>query len=181
MRADTVDENLLAKMRKAGCRRIRFAPESGSQRVIDEVMKKNLDLGKVEQAVVMSRKVGLKVGCFFVLGLIGETKEDIEETIKFAYKLRALGADKFYFSIAMPLYGTELYEQAKNGGYLKLGFNDDALAATVPLIETPEFTAADLIELSGRANMVNPTFTGDKIKGAIRHPKKAVRFLLKIK
>jgi anaerobic magnesium-protoporphyrin IX monomethyl ester cyclase len=179
VRADTVDENLLTKMKKSGCKVIRFAPESGSQRVVDQIIKKNLDLKKVEEAVVLSKKVGLKVGCFFVIGLIGETKQDIEETIKYAYKLRSLGADKFYFSIAMPLYGTELYEQAKNGGFLKPGFNDEALAATEPLIETSEFTAADLLEYSGRANMVNPTFTGDKIKGAIRHPKKVVRVLLK--
>jgi radical SAM superfamily enzyme YgiQ (UPF0313 family) len=122
--------------------------------------------------------VGIKVGCFFVIGLIGETKEDIEETIKFAYKLRTLGADSFIFSIAMPLYGTELYEQAKRGGFLRDCFSDDALAGAEPLIETPEFTADDLRELCARANLVNPTFTREKVLEAIRNPKKAIRVLL---
>lgn len=181
VRADTLDEPLLRKMKKSGCKKIRVAPESGVQRVVNEVIGKNLDLKKVEQAVVLCKKVGVKVGCFFVLGMIGETKADIEETIKFAYKLRSLGADSLIFSIAMPLYGTALYEQAKEGGYLREGFCDYALAATEPLIETPEFTSQDLQELCLRANMANPTFTRTKILRAMRHPQKTLKILLKIK
>jgi anaerobic magnesium-protoporphyrin IX monomethyl ester cyclase len=178
VRADTLDENLLTKMRKSGCKKIRIAPESGVQRIVDQIIKKNLNLKEVEKAVVLSKKVGIKVGCFFVIGLIGETKEDIKETINYAYKLRQLGADRFYFSIATPMYGTELYEQAKRGGFLRDGFIDEALASSEPLIETPEFTADDLRELSARANLVNPTFTRDNLIKAIREPKKTIRFLL---
>ena len=181
IRADTLDEALLRKMKRAGCKKIRVAPESGVQRIVDEVIGKNLDLKTVEQAVILCKRVGIKVGCFFVLGLIGETKADIEETIRFAYKLRSLGADSLIFSIAMPIYGTRLYEQAKQGGYLKEDFCDYALAATEPLIETPQFSAEDLQQLCARANMANPTFTKDKIVRAIRHPKKTVKTLLKMK
>jgi len=179
VRADGLDENLLTKMKASGCKKIRLAPESGVQRVVDQIVKKNLDLKKVENAVVLSRKVGIKVGCFFIIGLIGETKEDIEATIKYAYKLRQLGADSFYFSYATPLYGTELYEQAKRGGFLRNCFSDEALAAAEPLIETPEFTADDLRELSAQADLVNQTFTRDKLVKAIRNPKKAIKFLLR--
>ncbi len=181
VRADTLDEALLRIMKQAGCKKIRVAPESGVQRVVNEVIGKNLDLKAVERAVVLCKKVGIKVGCFFVLGMIGETKAEIEETIKFAYKLRSLGADSLIFSIAMPLYGTELYEQAKEGGYLREGFCDYALAATEPLIETPEFTAQDLQELCVRANMANPTFTRAKMLRAMRHPIKTLKILLKVR
>lgn len=178
VRADGLDENLLRKMRAAGCKKIRIAPESGVQRVVDKIVKKNLDLKKVENAVILSRKVGIKVGCFFIIGLIGETKEDIEATIKYAYKLRRLGADSFYFSYAAPLYGTELYEQAKRGGFLRDCFSDETLASVDPFIETPEFTADELRELCVQANMVNRTLTRDKIMKAIRNPKKAIKVLL---
>jgi anaerobic magnesium-protoporphyrin IX monomethyl ester cyclase len=178
IRADTLDENLLRKMKASGCKKIRIAPESGVQRVVNKIIKKDLDLKKVENAVILSKKVGIKVGCFFIIGLIGETKEDIEATIKYAYKLRKLGADSFYFSYATPLYGTELYEQAKQGGFIRDCFSDEALAAVEPLIETPEFTADDLRELCARANLVNPTFTRDKIIRALRDPKKALKVLL---
>ena len=179
IRADTLDEALLRKMKKAGCKKIRVAPESGVQRVVTDIAKKNLDLKRVEEAVVTSKKVGIKVGCFFVMGLIGETKADIEETIRYAYKLKSLGADSFIFSIAMPLYGTAFYEQAKAGGYIREGFCDYALAATEPLVETPEFTAAELNELCMKANAINRTLTRKKILRAIRSPRKTVKLLLR--
>lgn len=170
VRADTLDEPLLRKMRKAGCRRIYVAPESGVQRIVNKVIKKSLDLKKVEETVVLCRKIGIKVACFFVIGLIGETKNDIEASIRFAYKLRRLGADKFYFSYAMPLYGTELYEKALEMGLLKNGFNDEALSAVQPMIETEEFTINELRELCSKAYAVNPTITRQKLKNAIRKP-----------
>jgi anaerobic magnesium-protoporphyrin IX monomethyl ester cyclase len=174
VRADALDENLLRKMAEAGCRKIRIAPESGVQRVVDKIIRKNLDLKKVENAVVSARKVGIGVGCFFILGFMGETKQDIKATINYAHKLRRLGANHFYFSYATPLYGTELYEQAKQGGFLSPRFSEEALAANEPLIETPEFNANELRELCVKANLVNPTFTREKILRAMRHPKKAV-------
>jgi radical SAM superfamily enzyme YgiQ (UPF0313 family) len=179
IRADSLDEELLCKMKKAGCKKIRIAPESGVQRIVNEIIKKNQDLKTVEKAVVLCKKVGIRVGCFFVIGLIGETKQDIEETINFAYKLRSLGADTFIFSIAMPLYGTAFYEHAKQKGFLKEGFCDYALAATEPQVETPEFSAQDLQELCMKANMVNPTFTRSKVLRAMKHPVKTAKMLMK--
>jgi len=179
VRADTLDENLLRKMKASGCKKIRVAPESGVQRVVDNIIKKNLDLRSVEKAVILSKKVGIKVGCFFVVGLIGETKEDIEQTIVFAQKLKRLGADSFYFSYATPVYGTELYEQAKQGDFLRDCFSDDALAEAKPLIETNELSADELVKLCARANLVNPTFTYDRIIRAVRDPKKAAKGLLR--
>jgi anaerobic magnesium-protoporphyrin IX monomethyl ester cyclase len=177
VRADCLDEELLAKMKASGCKGILIAPESGVQRIVDEVIKKRQDLKKVENTVASARKVGIEVGCFFILGFPGETQEDIKATIAFAHKLRKLGADRFYFSYATPLYGTELYEQAKQGGYLKQGLTDEALAAVEPLIETPEFTTDDLRMLCAEANLVNPTMTRDRLARAARNPKKAIKTL----
>jgi magnesium-protoporphyrin IX monomethyl ester (oxidative) cyclase len=178
VRADRLNQILLGKMAKAGCKKIRIAPESGVQNVVDNVLKKNLDLKKVEEAVVAARKVGIGVGCFFILGAIGETKQDMKTTIAYARKLKKLGADRFYFSYATPLYGTELYEQAKQGGYLRGCFSEDSLAAAEPLIETKDFTVKELQELCAEAVAVNPTFTSEKIKRALKNPRKTAKMLL---
>jgi anaerobic magnesium-protoporphyrin IX monomethyl ester cyclase len=178
VRADGLDAELLSKMKASGCKRILIAPESGVQRIVNQVMHKNQDLQRVEEAVVAAKKVGIGVGCFFILGIIGETKEDMKATINYAYKLRQLGADRFYFSCAMPVYGTELYEQAKRLGYLSSKFSDQALSLTEPLIETPEFTVEEVRALCDMAIMVNPTLNSDRIKRAIRSPKKAVGTLI---
>jgi magnesium-protoporphyrin IX monomethyl ester (oxidative) cyclase len=178
LRADTLDESLLRKMKRSGCKGIRVAPESGVQRIVSEVVKKNLDLKAVETAVTLSKKVGISVGCFFVIGLIGETKADINETIKYSYKLRKLGANRFFFSIAMPVYGSELYEQALKGGYLKQTFSDSSLAEVEPLIETPEFTIEEIRELCSQAHRINYAVTPEKVLKGLRHPKKALNYLL---
>jgi anaerobic magnesium-protoporphyrin IX monomethyl ester cyclase len=177
VRADTLDEILLTKLKASGCKKLRIAPESGVQRVVDHIIKKNLNLKEVEKAVILCKKVGIKVGCFFVIGLIGETLEDMKETINFAYKLKRLGADSFIFSIATPHYGTDLYEQAERGGFLRECFSDEALSEAKPLIETSEFTADDLRKLCAEANLVNPTFTRDKLARAMRDPRKAIKIL----
>jgi magnesium-protoporphyrin IX monomethyl ester (oxidative) cyclase len=178
VRADALDSDLLALMRKAGCQKILIAPESGVQHIVDDVIKKKQSLKCVEEVVSAAHKVGIKVGCFFILGMIGETKEDMKQTIQFAHKLRHLGAEYFYFSYATPLYGTELYRQAKEGNYLTSDFSDDALSAVQPLIETPEFTADDLRCIAAEANLVNPTVTHERLLRAIRNPKKAIEILL---
>jgi anaerobic magnesium-protoporphyrin IX monomethyl ester cyclase len=180
VRADTLDEELLLKMKNAGCKKIRVAPESGVQRVVSDIAKKNLDLKKVENAIIVAKKVGIKVGVFFVMGLIGETKTDIEETIRYAYKLKSLGAESFVFSIAMPLYGTAFYEQAKAGDFICKGFCDYALAATEPLVETPEWTAQEISELCMKANEINRTMTRKKVTKAMRHPIKTAKLLLRM-
>ena len=131
----------------------------------------------IMDAAIECKKAGIKVGIFFILGLVGETKQDMENTIKYAYKLRELGADNFHFSIATPLYGTQLYEQAKNGGFLKEEFGDEALARAHPLIETSEFTGEDVLQYCLRANEINQRLTKNKIMKAIRDPKKAMKII----
>jgi magnesium-protoporphyrin IX monomethyl ester (oxidative) cyclase len=160
IRADRLDAELLTKMRGCGCQHIMVAPESGVQRVVNQLMRKNQDLKKVEDAVVQAKKVGIKVGCFFILGFIGETKEEIQETIDFACRLKKLGADSVGFSYANPIIGTELYKQAKEGGYLLTSDDDDDLGWTHPQIVTPQFTAEELKELHAKARTVNNFLIG---------------------
>jgi magnesium-protoporphyrin IX monomethyl ester (oxidative) cyclase len=180
IRADTLDETLLIKMKKSGCKRIYIAPESGAQHVIDKITRKRLNLKDVEKAVFLSHKVGIKVSCFFILGLIGETKEDMLSTIRYAYKLKQLGADRFYFSYAMPLYGTELYEQAKKGGFLSQDFNDETLSKVEPVIETAEFKKQDLYELCEQANLINYSFSWSKAANILKNPQNLMSILIEI-
>lgn len=91
VRADTLDETLLRKMKMAGCEELRFAPESGVQRVINQIIGKNLDLVRVEEVIKLCKKVGIRVRCFFVIGLIGETKKDMLDTVRYARRLEKMG------------------------------------------------------------------------------------------
>ncbi len=146
VRADTLDENLLRKMKETGFKGIIVSPESGSQWVVNKIIGKNLDLNTVENTVRICRKIGIKCGCFFVIGLPGETIEQIKETVKFANKMRSLGAIPFC-SIAWPYYGTNLYKIAKKKGYLLKNDGEElelGLLNSEALIKTPEFSPKQL-------------------------------------
>jgi hypothetical protein len=85
-RADAVDGTLLRKMKAAGCTLIHYGVESGVQTVVDSIDKR-LDLGRVEAVVRMTQEAGIEALAFFMLGLPGETREQMRRTVRFAEKL----------------------------------------------------------------------------------------------
>lgn len=154
LRADSLDEPLLMKMKAAGCTGIFVAAESGVQEVVDKIVGKNLDLKKVENAVIMCKKVGISVGVFFVLGLPGETAEDMKKTIEFGRKLRKLGASTCSFFVANPFYGTRLHQLARESGYLTREDGADIENGFLNLdamIKTPQFTPEEVKALREQA------------------------------
>jgi len=181
VRADTLDRTLIERMKDSGCRWVFVAPESGDQRIVNQIIKKKIDLKKVEEAVSFLVKVRITVDAAFVIGFIGETKEDILKTIHYAEKLKKLGVARCNVAIAIPLYGTELYEQARKAGYLRKDLTDEDLMSTEPLIETPEFTAEELRKLRDLFNKtVNPFLSLSNISTALRRPARATRYLLEL-
>ncbi len=118
MRADSLDEKLLRKCKKSGATRIVIAVESGVQRILDDVIDKNLDLNDVISAADACKKVGLGLYTFFVIGMPGEKKEDIARTFKYSWMLLKRYGATSHFSIATPLIGTRLHKLCKDNGYL---------------------------------------------------------------
>jgi len=118
VRADRLTPRLLEKMKVAGFTEVIIAPESGSQRVLDEVIGKKLDLSCVEPVVKKCKEIDLRCGAFFVIGFPWETKEEIHKTLRFATKLRSYGCS-CYVGNAIPLTGTELHYRARAEGYLR--------------------------------------------------------------
>jgi anaerobic magnesium-protoporphyrin IX monomethyl ester cyclase len=148
VRADTLDFELLKKMKKAGLKQLFIAPESGDQRVVNQVIKKNLDLRKVEQVARDCKKLSIELYCFFMIGLIGETPKDMIRTMDFAFKLGKLGAKVYGDVIPMiPLYNTPQYEEAIKKNYLKVIPNKKfelSLLDLDALIETTQFKREDI-------------------------------------
>jgi magnesium-protoporphyrin IX monomethyl ester (oxidative) cyclase len=186
IRADTVDKKTLIKMKKSGCREIYVAPESGNQYVVDNIIKKRVDLEKIKEVVRICKKIGIRTEAFFVIGSIGETKEQIRDTINYARQLRKLGTKRCHFHIATPFEGTELYEQAvKMNCFVK--DKKSCIKLDAPRVETPEFTCEDIDELFKEGMRLNPIIPFDKMTLAlrllltdpIRFVKTASRYLIK--
>ena len=95
-------------MHDSGCYQITLACESGVQRVLDNVVKKNLQLEQIKPSIENAKKAGMLVHTFWILGYPGETYEEILQTVEFA---KESGADSFSFSILNPLPGTPIYRK----------------------------------------------------------------------
>jgi radical SAM superfamily enzyme YgiQ (UPF0313 family) len=119
-RVDSVDYELLAHMKKAGCWNIFFGFESGSQELLDNIGK-GITIEQIEKANALCKKIGIEVRASFMLALPGETPELGRKTIEFAKKLNS---DYTQFSITTPYPGTRLYAEAKKYGSLKKSFSE---------------------------------------------------------
>jgi radical SAM superfamily enzyme YgiQ (UPF0313 family) len=139
-----IDEELARKLHKSGCWMVAFGIESGSQKILNRIHK-NLTLNEVRRAVKICRDAGIEeLWGFFLIGLPGETKGSIKQTIDFACELD-LNVAKFLITVPFP--GSELYTLYKNKGFLKT--EDFSLYGIHlnPVIEFPELSAIELIEM----------------------------------
>lgn len=113
---NSTDEELLDLCKASQCAEVIFAIESGSPRVLKEVMNKKVDLNHAMKIAEYCKRINLPFECYFVIGNPGETKEEIQQTIDFTMLLQP---DHCVFSIATPFPGTRYYETALERGYLK--------------------------------------------------------------
>lgn len=108
-RADTLDEEMVMIMKKAGCKRIYFGLESGSQRFLD-IIGKGIQVEKALDTLLLCKKAKIETAGFFMSGHPEETAEDNKLTIKFAIKSKL----NFICINAIQAYpGTLFYEQVK--------------------------------------------------------------------
>ncbi len=109
-RTDNLDADLLARMKAAGCKRIYFGMESGSQRMLD-LYHKSMDVSSAMQVLHLCRKAGIESAAFFMSGHPDETDTDFQLTLDFAIDARLNFAS---FNPLTPYPGTPLFNQLSN-------------------------------------------------------------------
>jgi len=105
----------LKVMRENGLRLLLVGYESGNQKILNNV-KKGVRLDIARQFAKDCHALGITVHGTFILGLPGETRETIEETIRFA---KEINPHTIQVSLAAPYPGTFLYKQALENGWLQ--------------------------------------------------------------
>ncbi len=109
-----VPRETLKVLRDNGLRLLLVGYESGNQQVLNNV-KKGIRVERARQFTRDCRELGITIHGTFILGLPGETRETIQETIRFA---REINPHSIQVSIAAPYPGTALYAQAVENGWL---------------------------------------------------------------
>ncbi|MEW5694048.1 MAG: radical SAM protein, partial [Candidatus Hydrogenedentota bacterium] len=148
-RGDLVSAEMLHNMYAGGCRIICFGIETGSQRVLD-IVKKGGTVGLNRNAIKMAKSVGLKVKLFVMVGLPGETEDDINRTIEF---VRECDPDTVDCYITTPYPYTELWDDADKFGIKIKSFDWDSyfyagMKGNVPvLMSTDKLSEKDITRL----------------------------------
>jgi len=107
-RVNTVDEELLRAIKAAGCQRIHYGVEAGTQKILN-VLRKGITVEQVEKAFALTKKIGIQTAGYFMIGSPTETREDILATIKL---IRKIDPEYVHISITTPFPATDLYRLA---------------------------------------------------------------------
>jgi anaerobic magnesium-protoporphyrin IX monomethyl ester cyclase len=182
-RADLVDEEILGAMKGSGLVSIKYGMESGVQELID-ASGKRLKIADVENAVEISKKLGIQVHLTFAFGLPGETAETIRKTIAKAIELDPFSVQ---FSIATPFPGTSYYHDLSAKGHMIVDDWSQFSGSTGAVHRTDSLTKEDLDQCVTDAYRAwnthlakSPKRWPELLSRASRNPAQALRGLLKL-
>lgn len=180
-RANTIDEEMVREMKKAGCEFIDLGIESGSDRILKNI-KKSITVQQAIEAAKTIKKAGLGLKVFIMHSLPGETYEDIKKTVFLSrYLYYEIGAEGTTQGITVIYPGTELEKMAKDMGTLPKDFSwskyfimDRAYPPLtscpyMPVFEQPNLTYEQVFRYVRRA----------KFAYFIRHPFNLLRTFFK--
>jgi len=120
VRVDIMSRELLERMKRAGCYTIGFGVESGSQRILDEVIRKNLKLEKVVEVTNWCRELNVIANPFFIISHPTETWEEANQTLAMIRTFRENAHVSMAFLHVYP--GTDLEKTARENGTLPPDF-----------------------------------------------------------
>lgn len=179
-RVDSIDRDLLLKMKEAGCNHIEFGIESGDQQILDSI-KKGIILKQAEQAVGLAKELGFHTEGAFILGHPNETLQTAYRTIDFAARLNP---DIVQLGIMVPYPGTEVARMAHEGrGGYRIISNDwsDYNKQLGNALELEELCRSDLerLQLAGYLKLfiLNRRFK-DFLKFVWNYKREAVSFII---
>ena len=142
----SIDKETLSIMKRAGFHELYFGIESGNERILKDVIGKKINLEQVKEVARLCKDLGIVSGGFFMIGIPGETKETMEETVKFALDSKL---DRIRLYTCQPFPGSKLYEDCQERGLIKRDF--DASKALIfeskSYIQTEDFSPEDVTQM----------------------------------
>lgn len=119
-RVDTVTPSMLHMMKKAGCWQISYGVETGTQRLLN-LIQKGTDIEQIQHTFAITKKAGISIRAFYMLGLPTETADETQATIDFARKLDAKWSQ---FTLYTPFPGTALWKIAAKEAPISENWSD---------------------------------------------------------
>jgi len=144
-RADTLDRELIEWLKKAGCTNVQIGVESGSERVRNIIIGKNLSTSAIKKTIKNLKEFGIESTAYFMFGLPTETYEEMKKTVAFA---KGLNSDYVDFHLAIPIPGSRLFEIAVKEGKINKDIWDDVIfGEQIPIYVPNGTTLKQMIQL----------------------------------
>jgi len=167
-----LDKETMTWMKKAGCQLVTVGFESANQQILDNIHK-GIKVAEIHEFIKNTREVGVLVHGCFMAGNPGETKQTLEEMLKFA---KELNCDTMQFYPLQVYPGTQAYLWAKENNYLAT--SDFSQWATEGggyncLLNFPHLSARDITDFCQRATKayyLRLPYVLMKIKQLVFHP-----------
>ena len=145
-RADTISRNLLEQMKDSGCITLFLGVESADQQHLDN-LNKNVTVDRIKKAFELTQELKVRTLASAVLGMPGDTRQSIENTIGF---VKSLNPSYAIFSLATPYPGTDFYIKASKQNLIKV--NDwSKYTLLSPVLETVDCSLEELKSLQKKA------------------------------
>ena len=136
-----LDDELIELMAKSGCEYVCIAIESGSKRVLKDIVKKPINYDYAKRMVKCLQSYDIYVTGNFIIGFPTETWDEIRETIHFAEELHL---DYMKLFTLIPLRGTKIWKICEDKGYLKKSYSFDNVSWNTAQVESEYFSSNDL-------------------------------------
>ena len=146
-RVETINQQLLHALAAAGCHQITYGVESGSERVRRGIMHRQVTNQRFKDVFKWTRDAGILLTANFTLGLPGETRDDLEQTLQLAEELNV--ADFGYFAF-YPYPGTRLFQDCLNHGYLPADYLERPANHRESILQLPDLSHDDIAEFYER-------------------------------
>lgn len=111
-RVDLMNEKMISAMKESGLSRIMYGFETGSSEGLDSI-KKTFTMEQARRTVAITKKAGVQIIGFFMIGVPGDSVASIGETISYS---KSLDIDFAKYTVFSPFPGTKIYEDMKKSG-----------------------------------------------------------------
>ena len=177
-RVNSIDGEILEKLKRAGVKQIIYGFESGSQKMLDSMNKKTtVEMNR--KAVELTKRAGIACYGEIMIGMPGETRDTIDETIKFLLDKKPIIG---FIPVLYPLPGTKVYDDAKKNNTLQ---GDWTIEGRDPWVKLPwTESRADLDNESRRISRIIQRDPGTILYFLRHHMRtmswKQIKFLFRI-
>jgi radical SAM superfamily enzyme YgiQ (UPF0313 family) len=179
-RADQVTEEMVKKIKKAGCIQVMFGLEAANNQDL-KAIKKSITIEEFLEGVALCKKSGIRTSANFIIGFpVHGTRKDILDLLDFAIRS---GVDYSQYNILLPYAGTEIYNEAVRrkiipGDFWSKYISDPQPYAYIPILEEhlSRQELSELLKLCYQKFYLRPSKIFEKLLEIRTFPQLIMRF-----